>query len=180
PLVMSLHGAGGAGTRGIRRLMPLADAAGLILLAPDSRDSSWDAIRGGFGPDTDFIDKALTRVFDRYAIDPARVSVEGFSDGASYALSIGLGNGDLFGRIIAFSPGFIIPTAHVGKPLIFQSHGTADEILPIDRCSRVIVPELKQAGYNVHYREFDGPHAAPPDIVKEAVAWLQADKKSGR
>ncbi len=179
PLVMMLHGAGGAGARAIRRLLPLADAAGLILLAPDSRDSSWDAIRGGFGPDVTFIDRALGLMFDRYAIDPARVTIEGFSDGASYALSLGLGNGDLFSRIIAFSPGFVVPAAHIGKPLIFESHGTADEILPIDRCSRVIVPELKHAGYNVHYREFNGPHAVPPEIAKEAIAWLQGDGTAG-
>lgn len=31
----------------------------------------------------------------------------GFSDGASYALSLGLPNGNLFSHIVAFSPGFM-------------------------------------------------------------------------
>jgi phospholipase/carboxylesterase len=35
------------------------------------------------------------------------VALGGFSDGASYALSLDLTNGDLFASLIAFSPGFI-------------------------------------------------------------------------
>ncbi len=34
-------------------------------------------------------------------------SPQGFSDGASYALSLGVPNGDLFTHIVAFSPGFM-------------------------------------------------------------------------
>jgi len=41
------------------------------------------------------------------AADPARVTLGGFSDGATYALSIGLANGDLFPQVIGCSPGFI-------------------------------------------------------------------------
>ena len=67
-------------------------------------------------------------------------------------------NGDLFPRVVAFSPGFVVEgTAH-GKPRLFISHGTADPILPIDRCSRVIVPALRARGYDVTFREFDGGH----------------------
>jgi predicted esterase len=36
----------------------------------------------------------------------ATLAVSGFSDGASYALSIGPANGDLFTHVMAFSPGF--------------------------------------------------------------------------
>ena len=43
---------------------------------------------------------------------------------------------------------------------------------PIDHCSRRIVPQLKQAGYDVRYREFDGPHTMPPEIAREALAWF--------
>ncbi len=64
-------------------------------------------LRGGFGPDVRFIDKALSKVFGSYRIDPSHLAVAGFSDGASYALSLGLPNGDLFSHIIAFSPGFM-------------------------------------------------------------------------
>jgi phospholipase/carboxylesterase len=58
------------------------------LLAPDSRDRTWDVILSSFGPDVDYIDRALGSTFQRYAIDPDRIAIGGFSDGASYALPL--------------------------------------------------------------------------------------------
>src|SRR5260221_14276362 len=111
-----LHGAGGSGEGVLRRVATAVDEAGIAVLAPDSRDSTWDAIRDGFGPDVAFIDRALARVFDTVSVDPARIAVGGFSDGASYALSLGLVNGDLFRRVVAFSPGFIVAGPPQGRP----------------------------------------------------------------
>jgi phospholipase/carboxylesterase len=172
PLVVMLHGAGGSAQGGLRPLQDRADEAGSILLAVDSRQRSWDVIVGGYGPDVAFIDRALTRTFARYAVDAARIAVEGFSDGASYALSIGITNGDLFTHVMAFSPGFCWPGDEQGSPRLFVSHGTGDEVLPIDACSRRIVPRLERAGYDVRYHEFDGGHTVPPEIAGEAVAWF--------
>jgi phospholipase/carboxylesterase len=172
PLFVMLHGAGGSGEGVLRRVATAADEAGIAVLAPDSRDSTWDAIRDGFGPDVAFIDRALARVFDTVSVDPARIAVGGFSDGASYALSLGLVNGDLFRRVVAFSPGFIVAGPPQGKPQCFISHGSADQILPIDRCSRVIVPQLQRRGYDVTFKEFDGGHQVPPDIARDAMRWV--------
>ena len=136
--------------------------------------SSWDGIRGGFGADVTFVDRALERVFEDVSVDPARIAVGGFSDGATYALSLGLINGDLFRRVVAFSPGFVVNgTAH-GKPRFFISHGTIDQILPIDQCSRVIVPWLRTRGYDVTFREFGGGHEMPPAIAGEGMRWVAA------
>jgi predicted esterase len=172
PLLVMLHGATGSGDGVLRRVASAADEAGVAVLAPDSRDGTWDAIRGDFGADVVFIDRALERVFATVAIDPARVAIGGFSDGATYALSLGLINGDLFGRVVAFSPGFIVDGAAHGRPRFFVSHGTADPILPIDRCSRVIVPGLRRRQYDVTFREFDGGHQVPPDIAVDALRWV--------
>ncbi|HEX8236965.1 MAG TPA: hypothetical protein VF600_13485 [Abditibacteriaceae bacterium] len=172
PLVLSLHGAGGDARQGLRLMQQHADRLGFILLAVESRRSTWDVLMGGYGPDVEFINRALARTFGQYAIDESRVAIAGFSDGASYALSVGITNGDLFKRIVAFSPGFTAPAAQRGKPPIFVSHGTRDKILPIDKCSRRIVPQLQHGGYAVRYREFDGPHTLPKDISREAADWL--------
>lgn len=175
PLLVLLHGAGGSGDSILRRFAAAADEAGVAVLAPDSRDATWDAIGGGYGPDVEFLNRALERVFRTVSADPSRVAVGGFSDGASYALSIGLINGDLFRRILAFSPGFVAGGAPQGKPRIFVSHGTTDRILPIDRCSRMIVPALQQHGYEVTYREFDGGHTVPADVAREGLGWVAAE-----
>jgi phospholipase/carboxylesterase len=172
PLVLMLHGAGGSAQGGMSPFRSLADAAGFVLLAPDSRGRTWDMILGGYGPDVAFIDYALSEVFGKVAIDPARLAIEGFSDGASYALSLGITNGDLFSRIVAFSPGFMSPAARRGEPSIYVSHGTQDQILPIDLCSRRIVGQLEASGYTVSYHEFDGGHTVPASIASEAADWL--------
>jgi predicted esterase len=177
PLVVMLHGAGGNASHGLAPLQHLADTAGLILLSPDSRQKTWDILYGRYGPDIAFIDRALAQTFGRYAVDPARVAVGGFSDGASYALSIGITNGDLFTHIIAFSPGFMMPAREQGSPRLFISHGTRDTVLPIHVCSRRIVPQVQRAGYDVHYREFDGPHTVPEEIAREAVSWFTGAKE---
>ena len=172
PFILSLHGAGGDETSGLFPLHDLADAAGLILLSPASRDRTWDVILGGFGPDVAFIDRALAAAFDRCAVDPARIGIAGFSDGGSYALSLGLANGDLFPAVIAFSPGFIVPTTLRGAPRFFVSHGVRDTVLPIDRTSRRLVPELTDGGYDIRYREFDGGHTVLPEIARGGLSWF--------
>jgi phospholipase/carboxylesterase len=173
PLLVLLHGAGGRASRFLSRFESEADAAGIALLVPDARSSTWDAIRGGFGPDVTFLDRALARVFSRVAIDPQRIAVGGFSDGATYAISLGLINGDLFPRIVAFSPGFFVEGAPSGKPRCFISHGVSDDVLPIDRCSRRIVSVLRGRGYEIDFREFDGGHEVPAAIVSDAFAWAR-------
>jgi predicted esterase len=172
PLGLLLHGASGRAEDALGLLAHEADAAGVILLAVSSRSYTWDVLVGGYGPDVASIDRALESTFSRYAVDPARVVIGGFSDGASYALSLGLTNGDLFTHVIAFSPGFAAPARHEGSPGIFVSHGTRDRVLPINRCSRRIAPHLDRLGYEVTYREFDGGHVVPPTIAHEAAAWF--------
>ncbi len=173
PLLVLLHGASGNGEGMLRRIGTAVDEAAIAVLSPDSRDGTWDGIRDSFGPDVAYLDRALGRVFDTVSIDPARVAVGGFSDGATYALSLGLINGDLFKYIVAFSPGFIVNGTPRSTPQIFISHGTSDQILPIDQCSRVIVPMLRQRGYAVTFREFSGRHEVPPDIAREGLRFIK-------
>ena len=177
PLTVLLHGAGAGAQQGLDLMRGVADEHGLVLLAPASRDQrSWDLIVGSLGPDVAFLDRALSWLFRRVAVDPTLLAVGGFSDGASYALSLGLANGDLFGQLIAFSPGFAAAPERVGRPRVFVSHGSDDAVLPIDSTSRRLVPRLRQAGYQVEYREFAGGHAVPPSILSDATAWFLAGR----
>jgi phospholipase/carboxylesterase len=169
PLIVALHGAGGIAGHVLDLVAGPAERHGIIVLAPESRGPTWDVIRGGYGPDVAFMDQALAKIFALHPVDPSRIALSGFSDGASYALSLGVVNGELFDHILAFSPGFMAPTTTADTPQIFISHGVHDEVLPIDPCSRRIVPALRRAGYDVEYHEFDGGHVVPPDMVERAV-----------
>ena len=172
PLFIGLHGAGGAA--GNWESYPArAESRGMIFLAPDSRSSTWDVLMGGFGPDVEFLDRALQHTFQRCRVDPGRIALGGFSDGASYALSLGLPNGDLFSHLTAYSPGFYVrPEQSVGRPAIFVSHGTDDNILPVSASRDTIVPTLRDAGYDVNYQEFVGGHEVPAEISEAALDWF--------
>ena len=180
PFVLMLHGAGSSARSILTPFLPLAESAGLLLLAPDSRQQTWNGIRNRFESDVPFIEQALELTFRRYAVDPTHLAIGGFSDGASYALSLGLTNGDLFTHIIALSPGFMAPAQRHGLPRIYISHGRHDQVLPIERCSRRIVPKLKGDGYDVYYQEFDDGHTVPVPIVANAFAWFMgtSDEKA--
>lgn len=173
PLIVNLHGAGSEGAAVVpAAVLAHADELGALVLAPDSRGHTWDVALGGFGPDVAFLDAALELVFSAAAVDATRIVAAGFSDGASYALSLALANGDLFSHAIAFSPGFMAPDDRVGRPALFVSHGTADRVLQIDSCSRALVPILEQAGYAVTYAEFAGGHEVPTRVLRAAFDWL--------
>jgi phospholipase/carboxylesterase len=171
PLVVLLHGAGGSASGMRSRMFAATDSVDFAVLIPDSRGPTWDAIRGRYGPDIAFIDSALKVTFARVQVDPSRVIVSGFSDGASYALALGRINGDLFSRVVAFSPGFVPPGGPVGKPQIFITHGNDDRILPYDATSARIVPAMKRAGYDVTLKVFEGGHTVPADLSREAFRW---------
>ena len=172
PLLVMLHGAGGGAANIVQLVKPHADKHGIIVLGPQSVGTTWDLIEQDLGPDITRIDALLKTVFSTYRIDVRRVAVGGFSDGASYALSVGIMNGDLFGHVLAFSPGFMAPASQNGMPRVFISHGDDDRVLPIERCSRRIVPQLRRAGYRVEYREFDGGHSVPADVARDAIGWF--------
>ncbi len=169
PLMVMLHGAGADARQSIDLVGDEAGRRGVVIMAPESQSSTWDLLVQSLGPDVEAIDDALAQVFPRCAVDPGRVAIGGFSDGASYALSLGMANGDLFSWVLAFSPGFMAPPILVGRPAVFVSHGKDDRILPIGPTSRRIVRELEAAGYPVAYQEFSGGHMVPREIVASAL-----------
>jgi phospholipase/carboxylesterase len=174
PLFVALHGAGGSGASW-SSYPARAEARGMVLLAPDSRRSTWDLVLGGFGPDVAFLDQALRHTFERCRIDPTRIALGGFSDGASYALSLGVSNGDLLTHLVGYSPGFLAPSDPiVGRPRVFVSHGAQDDVLPVTGTRDVIVPAFANAGYDVTYQEFDGGHEVPAAVSEAALDWFLA------
>ncbi len=169
PLLVMLHGAGGSGANILPMVSDRAERYGVLVIAPDSLGGTWDLIEHDYGPDVEHIDHALDRVFGMHNVDPGRIAIGGFSDGASYALSLGLINGELFSDILAFSPGFAAPSEVTDSPRIFISHGTKDRVLPIDRCSRRLVPTFRRTGFDLDYREFASGHVVPLEMLDAAL-----------
>lgn len=187
PLLVLLHRARGSSAEWFRGsgkgahgpYAAHADDGGFIILAPEAPGQTWGAGPKTWGHDFVSINQALEAASARCAIDRNRLAIGGFSDGASYALSLGLANGDLFGDVIAFSPGFFVGGKARGKPSpqIFVSHGIGDRVLPIDVSSRAFVPGLRKNGYKIDFQEFSGGHDLPPAIRDQAMAWLKRNWK---
>jgi phospholipase/carboxylesterase len=169
PLLVMFHGAGGFPEKVLPFIEELAERNRFLILAPHSMFPTWDLVIGGNGPDLERLNLALQEVASRYLLDRAHLAFAGFSDGASYALSIGLTNGDIASHVIAFSGGFMSIFMQEGAPKVFIAHGLADEQLPIETSGRVHATKLKAAGYDVEYVEFNGNHSIQPAIVVMAV-----------
>jgi phospholipase/carboxylesterase len=173
PFLLMLHGEGAVASAALSVFQPYADTLGLVIMAVDSSSTTWDTLYEGFyGPDVSFINGSLTAAFSEVNVDPARVSIGGFSDGASYALTVGLTNGDLFSRAILFSPGVLPPYTPKGKPKFFMSQGASDPLFDAVDSGRFLSQKLIAAGYDVDYQEFSGGHELPDAIVQLAVAWM--------
>lgn len=169
PLLVWFHGAGGHAARSVPTLRTATADAGVLVLLPSSAGPTWDLLTGRTAADVGPLDTALGHVLT--SCDVGRVAFAGFSDGASYALSLGLANGGLAEAVLAFSPGFVAPPSVEGRPRCWVAHGTADTVLPVDRCGRRVVALLERQHHRVHYEEFDGGHVVRPDHVVQALRW---------
>lgn len=175
PLIVVLHGAGRT-LPPMERLTGEADRRSFAVAVPMAAEHTWDLMLSGrYGSDVLRLDAALAAVFERVPVDPARLCLAGFSDGASYALSVGLQNGDLFSHLMAFSPGFIGPGRPTGRPRVFISHGRQDRILPIERTTARIRDSLETRSIEVRYYEFEGGHGVPAAAEAAALDWLLGD-----
>lgn len=185
PFILLLHGAGGDARQFLEMLKPVADERGYIMAAAKSLAATWDipanmATGSGvgvgvandvpnFGPDVPRIDAMLREIFARVTIDPKQVVLVGFSDGASYALSLSLANSDVFPSVVALSPGFVkLPAKFEAGQRVFIAHGTRDEVIPFPAAKR-IAEVLRSKQLSVRFRPFEGVHAVSRAVLLEGL-----------
>jgi predicted esterase len=184
PLLVLLHGAGMSGSDFIEGARAEADRCGCLLLSIQSKGLTWDTIRlvrraaidgtGDvyrlFGADTNRIEAALSVALRAGDADARSVLLVGFSDGASYALSLGLANQSTFRGVIAIAPGFYVEPPPSGpKQRLFIAHSPTDQVLPFSRTRDDIVAPLKRAGFNPRFRSFEGGHSIVRSVLAEGV-----------
>jgi phospholipase/carboxylesterase len=171
PLVVMLHGFSGWGDSQ-RGLFALSEELGFIVITPESRDITWGKEAPGFDQDVKYIGAAFRHVGGLVNIDFDRVALGGQSDGAGYALTMGLAYGDTFNHLIVLAGGGLIePIRRKGKPRIFIAQGVKDTTMPPDASGRKNLKLLKD-DYDVTYREHAGGHRTPPEITREALVWF--------
>ena len=119
-LIVALHGAGGTPSGAIEAFSGAWDEPGLVLIAPASKGQTWSILRSEQDLDLESVNLALAEAYERCTIDRRRIAVGGFSDGATYALTLGVSNGDLFPAVIAFSPGRDRRRRAAGRPALLR------------------------------------------------------------
>jgi predicted esterase len=178
PLVVVLHGAGRQDEMIARGLEAEPDRRRAVFVVPRSRGMTWDLIEGGDGHDLAFLGLTLDSVYRRFPIDPARQAIAGFSDGASYALGVGLSNPRVFAAVMAWAAGFLVIDAERlqpddPKPRVFLEYGTRDQLFPFDRVALPMRDLLLQLGYPLDFRTDEGGiHWPRPGFLPDALDWF--------
>ncbi|MGI5516955.1 alpha/beta hydrolase [Streptomyces sp. CA-106131] len=173
PLLVAFHHAGGAPSDMLALLRCEAERRGVLLLAPAAARQTWDAVRNGvYGRDAAALRNILTTVRMHFPIDPDRIAIAGYRDGASYALGLGLANGNLFTRILAYSPDHIPPGCRTGRPTVFISHEQHNTPPTAATAGQRIVAALEDDGYHVDHIEHPGGQSTPASVVKTSAELL--------
>jgi predicted esterase len=187
-LIVLLHGYGEKAGDYLDRFTAEADSRGVILLTLQSKGPTWDLIPqhdGGqgplamksvpalrFGADVARIDAVLNDLFSRTTVDARHIVLLGFSDGASYALSLGLANPQLFSTVLSFSPGFVvIPKQVAPSQRIFIAHGRQDQVLPFHVAEKDIAGLIAANHLKPVFRPFDGDHHIDDGALADGLAY---------
>ena len=175
PLIVILHGAGGDARFFLDQFKHDADRRGAILLSVQSSGRTW-AQRKPTDDEADVanIKTAISELTVKAPIDRGRTTVMGFSDGASYALSIGMAYPGLFRTIVAFSPGYAFAPSDIDtQQRIFIAHSRRDPILPAANV-RDMIKGLEGAGYSPEVHWFNGGHEIDPQLKNAALDFALA------
>jgi phospholipase/carboxylesterase len=175
PLIMALHGGSGHGRLFLWNWVPEARSRCLIVVAPTAIGSTWSLMEPEI--DSQNLGAILTRVRDRWNIDPGHMLLTGMSDGGTFSLLSGLADNSPFTHLApvaaSFHPFLLAMTSPgrlTGLP-VHLTHGAEDWMFPVSM-ARTAHRTLAAAGAAVVYREIaDLSHAYPLDGQGEVMDW---------
>ncbi len=115
-----------------------------------------------------------------YGVDPRRVYLLGFSQGAMMSLGAALSCPEKMAGLVAASgrilpellPGMASPDRLEGLP-IFVSHGLRDEMVPISH-GRATRDRLARSTVDLSYNEYDMKHEIRQECIADMSAWLSS------
>ena len=126
----------------------------------------------------DLIAKFIDELIRNYPIDSKNVTLIGFSQGAILSYAVALSYPEKVQRVIAMS-GYVSTEIAIdgfennalGKLKIFASHGTVDQVIPIE-WARKSIPILENLDIEVIYKEYPIGHGVSPQNFYDFKNWL--------
>ena len=156
PLVLALHPGGspgpGYGMQFLRGIVaPALQEWGAVVVSPDAPGRRWDNETSERG-----VLALIDDVRTRYAIDPARILVTGFSMGGRGTWYMASRHPDLFRAAIPMAARSDSDAARqVGDMPVFIIHARDDEVVPFEPAER-IAQEMEARGQTVSFLPLDG------------------------
>ena len=178
PMITVLHGAGRQDEMLARACRDEPEKRQALFLIPRSKLPTWDLIASEERADLDFLEYAYDLIYRRYPVDPNRQALLGYSDGASYALSVGLSNPHIFSAVLGWAAGFkvldeklIDPAAR--KPRVLLEYGSHDPLFPFEHIALPMRADLEARGYALEFRvDQGGKHWPSSEFQGEALDWF--------
>jgi polyhydroxybutyrate depolymerase len=168
PVLIFLHGAGGAGTDVLDNpeITGPAERMGWLLVAPNGFNRVWShqGAPALLRDDRSFLRAVAADVKKRWPVDPHMIVLGGFSQGASMVWDMACLAPLGFQAFLPFSGGFWerMPTACTAPVNLRHVHGSADGVVPLK--GRVVRERWRQADIQAGFqtwRETDRCTAPP-------------------
>jgi phospholipase/carboxylesterase len=127
----------------------------------------------------DLIANFIDELIANYDIDSSNVTLIGFSQGSILSYAVAVSYPEKVQRVVAMSGYFnpeIAPNNFAendfSKLRIFASHGSVDQVVPVD-WARNSIPKLKELGIDIVYKEYPVGHGVAPQNFFDFKNWLQ-------
>lgn len=126
----------------------------------------------------DIIVRFIDELVANYAIDAENVTLIGFSQGCILSYAVALSYPEKVRRLVALS-GYWNPEIAVddylendfSKLRIFASHGTVDQVIPVE-WARKSIPALQVLGITIVFKEYMVGHGVAPQNFFDFKHWL--------
>jgi phospholipase/carboxylesterase len=123
----------------------------------------------------------LDHIETDWKVPASRIVLGGFSQGAMLSLDVALHRKTALAGVVLMSGSLIAesewrsllaPPRAAGSPAVFQSHGSADPLLPF-AVAEVLRDAMRDAGLDVTWCPFRGGHEIPQNVLQGLGTFLK-------
>ena len=130
----------------------------------------------GFRRSLDLLHEFIDGAIEAYDLDPDRIGLLGFSQGAITSLAALLEQPDAYRWVVALN-GYLAEShaakaENAAEKPIFIGCGSTDQVIPPERVQNA-AEKLQAAGSEVRFETYNVGHGTTPTEISDVVAWLE-------